>query len=248
MIKKSKYKGMRVYYREDKNKLEVLKKIIDGNYEVLEKYKDTERNFVGKISVSGEIYVLKSPKAETVIPQRKIFTMFKRGESLNSLINLDMYREEGLNYFIVPLGVIVERDIFIKKSYILMEYIEGDILRTIEDIDEVMDIVNDIHKRGIYHGDLNTSNFIKTKDGIKIIDTQGKRERGWNFKRAYDILTLKRDLLVLMHKYNVEEKYEGNRKTIGHGLAYLIKEFKYLPWIEKIRNYKKNLRNKGWKI
>lgn len=43
--------------------------------------------------VAGQEYVLKSPKAETVIPQRKIQTIFKKGEALNSLINLDRYRD-----------------------------------------------------------------------------------------------------------------------------------------------------------
>lgn len=249
MIEKVDYKGYRIYFSAgDEEARESCKKILDGNYRVEKKYKDSERNFVGKIVVAGQEYVLKSPKAETVIPQRKIQTVFKKGEALNSLINLDRYRDEGLDMFIVPRAAIVKRGVFIEESFILMDYISGDILRTEEDIDEVMEIVKKIHRHGIYHGDLNTSNFIKTEQGIKIIDTQGKKERFTNFKRSYDILTLKRDLLVRERKYDVEKNYSLDKVSFGYLLAFIIKEFKYLPFVEKIRNIKKILRNRGWKI
>lgn len=243
------FNGYKIYYlREDSNILEICQKILEKKYEVLETYKDTERNYVAKIEVLNRIFVLKSPKAEVVIPQRKIQTIFKKGESLSTFLNLTSYKEMGLNCFIVPRAVMVKRGLFIEESFILMDYIEGENLKTKEDIDEVLEITKKIHSYGIYHGDLNTSNFIKTKDGIKAIDTQGKREKVWNFKRAYDILTLKRDLLVPYLNYDVDKKYRINRWSLGYILAFFIKEFKYLPWIEKIREWKVKLRNKGFKI
>ena len=128
-----------------------------------------------------------------------------------------------------------------------MNYIDGIGIKTIKDIDEIMKIVEKIHRKGIYHGDLNTSNFIKTKDGIKVIDTQAKRERFINFKRSYDILTLKNDLLVLEKNYEVEKNYKIKR-DLGYVLAYLIKNFKKIPAVQSIRKLKVKLRNKGWKI
>ncbi|MGL4945561.1 MAG: lipopolysaccharide core heptose(II) kinase RfaY, partial [Fusobacteriaceae bacterium] len=220
MLKNEKYEEYQIYYSEkDREIKEIARLILDNNYKVLEKYKDTERNFVAKIEVKGKIFVLKSPKAETVIPQRKFQTLWKKGEALNSLYNLDKYRDDGLNYFIVPRAVMVKRVFFIEASYILMDYEEGDILSTSEDIDEVMEIVKKIHEKGIYHGDLNTSNFIKTKSGIKAIDTQGKQESFTCFKRNYDILTLKRDLLVMEKKYDVEENYPIKKFSLGYILA-----------------------------
>ncbi|MGL4568618.1 MAG: lipopolysaccharide core heptose(II) kinase RfaY, partial [Fusobacteriaceae bacterium] len=138
MLKNEKYEEYQIYYSEkDREIKEIARLILDNNYKVLEKYKDTERNFVAKIEVKGKIFVLKSPKAETVIPQRKFQTLWKKGEALNSLYNLDKYRDDGLNYFIVPRAVMVKRVFFIEASYILMDYEEGDILSTSEDIDEV---------------------------------------------------------------------------------------------------------------
>lgn len=249
MIEKKSYKKYKIYYEKNNIFLEnICQKIIDGDYIIIEKFKDTERNFVGKIKINNEIYILKSPKAETIIPQRKIQTILKKGEGLTTLVNLSSLKNKGLDFFIVPLAVIIEKNFFIKKSFILMDYIEGEILQSKEDIDEVLEIIKKLHKNRIYHGDLNTSNFIKTKEGLKIIDTQGKKEYIGSFKRNYDILTLKKDLLVKMLNYDIEKKYKINKISLGYILAFLIKEFKYLPFIEKIRRIKQKLRNKGWKI
>ena len=129
-----------------------------------------------------------------------------------------------------------------------MEYIEGNILRTKEDIDKVIEIIKKVHNIGRYHGDLNTSNFIKINDGLKIIDTQMKKEEFWNFKKVYDILTLKEDLLVLELKYDIEKKYILNKKSLSFILANFLKKTKKLKFVEAFRNLKKNLRKKGWKI
>ena len=246
MIKDVLYKEFKIYYKSEENK-RLAEVVLDKNYKVIDEYKNTERNYVAKIEIDGQFYVLKSPKAETVIPQRKIQTAFKKGEGLTSFLNIEAAKNMGLEFFIEPLAVMVKRGLFLKESFILMKYIDGEIIRTVEDIDIIMDMVEKIHEKGIYHGDLNTSNFIKTSDGIKIIDTQAKRESFWHFKRAYDILTLKNDLLVIMHNYNVEKNYKVKR-DIGYALAYIIKNFKKLPLVEKIRGLKVKLRNKGWKI
>lgn len=246
MIKNMRYRDFKIYYKDECNKA-LAQKVLDQKYVVIDEYKNTERNYVAKIEIDKKFYVLKSPKAETVIPQRKIQTIFKKGEGLTSFKNIDYAKSIGLDFFIEPLAVMVKKGIFLQESFILMEYVEGKLIRTVEDIDIIMDMVKKIHEKGIYHGDLNTSNFIKTKSGIKIIDTQAKREKLWYFKRAYDILTMKNDLLVLEREYEVEKDYKVQR-GIGYLLAYAIKNFKKLPIVEKIRGLKVKLRNKGWKI
>lgn len=246
MIKNMRYRDFKIYYKDECNKA-LAQKVLDQKYIVIDEYKNTERNYVAKIEIDKKFYVLKSPKAETVIPQRKVQTIFKKGEGLTSFKNIDYAKSIGLDFFIEPLAVMVKKGIFLQESFILMEYVEGKLIRTVEDIDIIMDMVKKIHEKGIYHGDLNTSNFIKTKSGIKIIDTQAKREKLWHFKRAYDILTMKNDLLVLEREYEVEKDYKVQR-DIGYLLAYIIKNFKRLPIVEKIRGLKVKLRNKGWKI
>lgn len=246
MIRDVLYKEFKIYYKDEESR-RLAEIVLDKNYKVIEEYKNTERNYVAKIEIGGRFFVLKSPKAETIIPQRKIQTAFKKGEGLTSFVNINLAKEMGLDFFIEPLAVMVKRGLFLKESFILMKYVSGEAIKTIEDIDIIMDMVEKIHEKGIYHGDLNTSNFIKTADGIKIIDTQAKRENFWHFKRGYDILTMKNDRLAIELNYEVEKRYKVKR-DIGYLLAYTIKNFKKLPIVEKIRGLKVKLRNKGWKI
>ena len=246
-LKNKKYKKYEIYYYEDKF-LNISKDIIDKNFQIVKIYKDTVRNYVAKISLKNEEYVLKSPKAETVIPQRKILSAFKLGEALTTLKNIKEAEEERITEFVKIYAAIVKRNIFIQESYILMENIEGEILKTEEDIDKVLEIVEKLHKNDIYHGDLNTSNFIKNNNEIKIIDSQAKQEKYLNFKKWYDIFTLEEDLLVLSLHYKIKEKYNFLKKDIGYYTALFLKKLKRLKIINMIRKIKKDLRKKGWKI
>lgn len=249
MIKKEKYKEYNIYYPEEEIFYEELgEKIINKEYKELEVYKNTERNYVAKIEVEGKKYILKSPKSETIIPQRRVQTLIKNGEALNTLINVRKRVKEGMREYAVPFLAIVKKGIFIRESYILMECIEGEPIKNVADIDEIMKIVNELHKEEIYHGDLNTSNFIKTKNGIRVIDTQGKKERFFYFKRWNDFFIMKNDLLVIEKKYEVEEKYYKKNKDISYYMILAVRKIKKLKFIEWIKSKKKNLRKKGWRI
>ncbi|MGL5702087.1 MAG: lipopolysaccharide biosynthesis protein, partial [Cetobacterium sp.] len=74
-----------------------------------------------------------------------------------------------------------------------------------------------------------------------------KREHFWHFKRGYDILTMKNDLLTISLGYEVEKNYRVKR-DLGYLLGYCIKNFKKLSVVKKIREIKIKLRNKGWKV
>lgn len=248
-IKKYLYKEYKIYFPEEKLEREELgKSIIDNNFKTIKILKDTKRNYVAIIEIENKKYILKEFRSEVVIPQRKIQTFLKIGEALRTLINGLSAIEEGIDELVEPLLAIVKKKIFIEKSFLLMEYIDGDILRTKEDIDKVIEIIKKVHGLGRYHGDLNTSNFIKVNDSLKIIDTQMKKEKIWNFKKIYDIFTLKEDLLVKMLNYHIENNYVIENKRISYMFVFIIKKIKRSNLIEKFREFKKKMRKKGWKI
>lgn len=246
-LKNKEYKGYKIYYY-DNIFLDISEKIIDKKFQIIKIYKDTVRNYVIKILLEDKEYVLKSPKAENIIPQRKFLSAFKSGEALSTLKNIKEAEEKGITEFVKIYAAIVKRNIFIQESYILMENIEGEILKDEKDIDKVLKVIEKLHKNKIYHGDLNTSNFLKINNEIKIIDSQAKKEKFWNFKKWYDVFTLKEDLLVLFLNYDIEKKYNFLKKDIGYYLAFLLKKLKKLKVINIIRKLKKDLRKKGWKI
>ena len=129
-----------------------------------------------------------------------------------------------------------------------MEYLLGQQLQMTEDIDKVIEIIKKVHKINRYHGDLNTSNFIKIDNEIKMLDTQMKKETFFSFKKYYDILTLKEDLLVISLNYDVESNYKIRKLAVSFILAFLLKKLKKLKIVNIIRKLKKDLREKGWKI
>lgn len=248
-LEEKKYLDWKIFFSQTESNAMALGKIIlDGNYKIKKVYKDTKRNYVAQIEIENKNYILKEFRSEVIIPQRKIQTLFKKGEALSTLINTREAIELGIEELVKPIVVLVKKKVTIKQSYLLMEYVEGVKISTIEDIDKIMELVEKLHKNKIYHGDLNTSNFIKERDKIRILDTQSKKEKIGSFKRWYDIFTLENDLLVKELNYNVREKYYLKEKDIWFYLAYLLKKFKNTKLIKKIKAKKKELRKKGWKI
>lgn len=248
-LKEEKYLDWKIFFsQEESNAMALGKIILDGNYKVKKVYKDTKRNYVAQVEIGNKNYILKEFRSEIIIPQRKIQTLFKKGEALSTLINTTEAIELGIKELVKPIIALVKKRGTIKKSYLLMEYIEGEKISTIEDIDKIMNLVEKMHKIGIYHGDLNTSNFLKENDKVRILDTQGKKEKIGSFKRWYDILTLENDNLVKELNYNVREKYYLKEKDAWFYLAYLLKNFKNTKLVKKIKAKKKELRRKGWKI
>lgn len=248
-LKEEKYLDWKIFFSQTESSAMTLgKMILDGNYKIKKVYKDTNRNYVAQIEIKNKDYILKEFRSEVIIPQRKIQTLFKKGEALSTLINTTEAIELGIRELVKPIVVLVKKKLTIKQSYLLIEYIEGTKISTIEDIDKIMELVEKIHKNKIYHGDLNTSNFLKEENKIRILDTQGKKEKIGSFKRWYDIFTLENDLLVELLNYNVREKYYLKEKDVWFYLAYLLKNFKNTKLIKKIKAKKKELRKKGWKI
>ena len=248
-ILNSKYKEWNIYYPNNEDELINLgKSVIDNNYFIEKILKDGKRNYVAIISIDGKKYILKEFRSEIIIPQRKIQTYFKKGEALTTLENGLESIEQGIFELVKPITAIVKKKKSIEKSYLLMEYLLGQQLQMTEDIDKVIEIIKKVHKINRYHGDLNTSNFIKIDNEIKMLDTQMKKETFFSFKKYYDILTLKEDLLVISLNYDVESNYKIRKLAVSFILAFLLKKLKKLKIVNIIRKLKKDLREKGWKI
>lgn len=249
MLINESYDGWKVYFPKGKNNYkDIAVDIINKNYVIENIFKNTERNYVALIQLSGKKYILKEFKSEIVIPQRRFQTIFKGGEALNTLRNGIIVIEKGLNELVQPLVALIRRGVFIEQSFLVMEYVEGEKLKTVDDIEQVLNITKKIHLLGRYHGDLNTSNFIKTKKGIKILDTQMKEEKILWFNRARDLLILREDLLVIELKVDVEKLYPKMSKSYCYKIGMFFRKIKKLKLFEWIRKKKKILRKKGWKI
>ena len=228
------------YLETDKKLLNLGDDLANGKkINIIEIYKESQRNYVAKIKFNNKYYVLKSPRNEFRIPQRRFFTRFKDGEVLTTLKNITNLKKRGLDIFANPLLAMTKRkNGVIIESYIILEYIDGKDAG--EKKNEAIELVKKMHTLKVYHGDFNPGNFVFDGDKLKVIDTQAKKYWFGEYRAHYDMLTMKID------SYH-EMKYPY-QKDFWFYLALFVKKLKRLKWIEKIKKWKKKKRDQGWKI
>lgn len=188
----NKYKGYNLFfYNENFKKLG--KNIINNNIEVIKEIKVTDRNYVAKIKYNENFYILKSPRNEHRKIQRKIMTLFKKGEALSTLVNTNRLIGERLDFLATPYLAVVRRKYgMIVESYFVTEYFQEKKRKGYksEEIEEWIKLGKRLHNKKIYHGDFNPANIIDTDNGIKLIDTQCKTYYFGEYRSNYDKLTL----------------------------------------------------------
>ena len=109
MLKEQNYKDFKIFYYDDKY-LEIGKKIIEKNFKIVKILKDSKRNYVSEIEIDETNFIMKEPRNEYIIPQRKIMTIFKKGEVLSTLINISKLIDEyGFKEYARPFLAIVRR-------------------------------------------------------------------------------------------------------------------------------------------
>ena len=238
MLVEEKYRGYSIF-AYSKLYIEIGKNIIDKEYKELNILKNTKRNYVSEIQIDNISYIFKEPRNEHIIPQRKFFTLFKKGEALTTLVNINKaIIEDNLIEYAKPLLAIVKRkNRMICYSALIQEKIS---INDTRELDKMVEVTKKIHSKGYYHGDCNPSNFMTSKDKVKILDTQAKKMSFGNYRAHYDMLTMKID--------SYQEMEYPYKKNIFYYFAIFIKKIKKLKFIEKIKEKKKKLREKGWKI
>ena len=238
MLITNEYKGLKIFSYENFY-VELGKKIIDKNYKSINILKDTKRNYVAEIMIDNKNYIFKEPKNEYIIPQRKVLSLLKKGEALTTLINVNhLIEKEKIKGFARPLLAIVKRKKgMIIYSALVLEKIESNNKR---ELDKMVEVMKKVHEAGYYHGDCNPSNFISSKNGMKILDSQGKKMWFGNYRAHYDMLTMKLD--------SYQEMKYTYKKNFFYYLALSLKKIKRLKFIKKIKEKKSLLREKGWKI
>ena len=238
MLITNEYKGLKIFSYENFY-VELGKKIIDKNYKSINILKDTKRNYVAEIMIDNKNYIFKEPRNEYIIPQRKVLSLLKKGEALTTLINVNQVIEkEKIKGFARPLLAIVKRKKgMIIYSALVLEKIESNNKR---ELDKMVEVMKKVHEAGYYHGDCNPSNFMSSKSGMKILDSQGKKMWFGNYRAHYDMLTMKLD--------SYQEMKYPYKKNFFYYLALSLKKIKRLKFIKKIKEKKSLLREKGWKI
>lgn len=202
----------------DNKYFEILKKIVKNEYIVEEEFKNDKRTYVAKILIDDRYYILKKFYLRSNL--KKFLSAFKKGESLSTFLNINLFRSNGLKELVPILGAMIERkNKIITEEMILMEYVEGEKISTDRNLLKLLKTLDKIYSLRRYHGDCNPGNFILDKNNnIRIIDTKLKKMYFGDYRKHYDILTL-------IKYFTVKIEYPYN-KNIFYYIAYGIRKIR----------------------
>ena len=135
-------------------------------------------------------------------------------------------RESSIISNVKSFGVCTPLVYFVdtKKCEMYMQYIEGNLVRdlvnpgVIKTCEHIGKIVGTLHKNGIMHGDLTTSNFIVMKGKVFVIDFGLAQKTGKVEDHAID-LRLFKEILNSAHAIIMEKSWnkflQGYKKVVG---------------------------------
>jgi len=135
-------------------------------------------------------------------------------------------RESGIISNVKSFGVCTPLVYFVdvKKCVMCMQYIEGNLVRdlvnsrVIKTCEEVGRIVGTLHKNGVMHGDLTTSNFIVIKGKVFVIDFGLAQKTSRVEDHAID-LRLFKEILNSAHANIMKKSWnkflQGYKKVVG---------------------------------
>jgi heptose II phosphotransferase len=219
----------KLYYDSEKN-LELHHLIEKKQYKILKVLKEDHRSQVFLIEVYGEKYVLKIPLEKNSRGWQRFLSIFRKGESYREfkncrkILNLNFNGPTPvLSWEKFKYGMVVD-------SYSVTTYVDGK-TTTVNEVELVLKLLKEIHKKGLLHGDPHLGNFIITNGEIYLLDCKLEKNFSSNIGIAYEIKYLENSC------HNGCKLYEG--KEIYYWLAVKRDEF-YHWW----RKFKKKIRGR----
>lgn len=182
-----------------------------------------------KKGAEADIYITSWNGQKSILKIRKkkdyrIQSLDTRIRTLRTVREAKMLSEVKSFGIITPLVYFVDE----KKCKIFLQYIKGGLVRDlssrqiIQVCKEIGNIAGILHKNGIMHGDLTTSNFILSKKGLVILDFGLSQKTNEIVDFAID-LRLFKEVLNSAHAQIVNNAWtlflQGYQKILGKNLA-----------------------------
>jgi len=179
-----------------------------------------------KKGAEGDIFLTSWNKKKAILKARK--KKDYRNESLDKRIRKQRTIREceiisKVKSFGISTPLIYNMDT--KNCTILMQYIVGTLVnelsesKLIKSCIEIGKIVGTMHKNGIMHGDLTTSNFILTKEKMFVLDFGLANKTNKPEDHAVDLRLLK-EILNSAHAKIMNKAWsnflKGYKSTVGH--------------------------------
>ena len=182
-----------------------------------------------KKGAEADIYITSFNEQNSILKIRKkkdyrIHSLDTRIRTLRTIKEAKMLSEVKSFGIIAPLVYFVDE----KKCEIYLQFIKGKLVRDlpikqiIKTCKEIGEIVGVLHKNGVMHGDLTTSNFILSQKGLVIIDFGLSQKTDKIDDHAID-LRLFKEVLNSAHAQIVDDAWtsfiRGYQKILGKNIT-----------------------------
>ncbi len=193
------------------------------------------------------VLYMEERNGERVLVKDRIRKGYRIPELDDSIRSFRTKREDKLMLRAQRSGVNVPRVFATDKTRLVMEYLNGstvkDCLNGLQKKDRarvyrlIGKSLAGMHRNGVVHGDLTTSNMIMLGDELYVIDFGLGKTSQKVEDQAVDLYLLKEALLSTHFRY-LDEAWEGITKAYGEGYPGSGTVLKQLEKIESRRRYK----------
>ncbi len=172
ILHKTKEKEYTLYYY-DKKYLTLLQKVLTNDYEIVKDIAIKVTANTRIISIDNKKYLLKEINNLPLL--KKFLSIFRKSHCLEVLTHTHNYISKGFTEIGNVFGIGEIRQLFVKKQFLIMEFIEGRTLEYDKDFKIVEDFLIKLHKAHAYHGDVHSHNFLIDNDNnLRVLDTRLK--------------------------------------------------------------------------
>lgn len=202
----------KIFYEETDETKNILEKLLGDKYTkeaILTKKYNRE---VMLLNIDGKEWVVKKEICRSFFGlNNKIKMMYNNIKELNSKGFYNTYNVKA---------IIEKRKSFFKSEMIYVtDYIKGKIPNTLEEYDEIMELLLKLHQLKHYHGDCKPENFIKTESGMVMIDSKFRKSYFGHLGIYKDILRLQR---FTKEKIDLNKYFKDYKRHIMYYIAILL--------------------------
>lgn len=198
-------------------------------------FKDDKRSLVLKGALFNKTVIAKQPRDKNRRTWSQLLSLLRPAEAKHSFYNLQRFADCAISAA-QPIALLEQHSIGrVVDSWLIYEYIEG-VPSTQDDLVEIVQLIDQLHKHNYQHNDPHYKNFLKNASGeLLLIDCKGKKRVG-NFTDCYDFM--------LLNSYHPEAsidliKQHASFKTdsFGYQCARVYAAYKELrsQWKKKLR-------------
>ena len=213
------------------SKIDFLNIILKNEYEIVKILKNDKRSLVKIIKINNREFVLKIPKEKNNRKWQRFINMFRGSDSFRSYKTMNRMKNLGIKSTKAVFAAEM-RTPFVEDSFLIMEVLEGTNIEK-ENYPQIIEELNQIHKKGYLHGDSQIQNFMLKDNEVYLIDLRLQKNIYGSIGRMYEFIYLRESC------EEIDKYYDNIRNTLSFRIAFL-----WNKWLHVYGDIRKVLKGK----